>query len=83
MTKKQAEAHLAKLARRRARYAERKKQKQVAPTPRAPEQMALPFENRIAQLRPMTPEAQREIDLESRNIGREWIRKILASMEGT
>ena len=116
MTKKQAEAHLAKLARRRARYAERKKQQdmktvswddefngrqpeviaafqhalvftdcpeaspEVAPTPREPEQLALALpEPRV--LRPMTPEAQREIDLETRNLGRAWIAQILAGME--
>lgn len=77
MTKKQAEAHLAKLARRRARYAEKKK---VAPTPREPVQLALALpEPRV--LRPMTPEARREIDLETRNIGRAWIAQILAGME--
>ena len=133
MTKKQAEAHLAKFARRRARYAERKKQQEKplisivsgvaswddeidlrpapvvaavqhalvftdefagrqpeviaafetasAPTPRPPEQLTLPLETRIAQLRPMTPEARREIDQEARNVGRAWIAQILAGME--
>ena len=134
MTKKQAEAHLAHLARRRARYAERKKQRamktvswddefngrqpeviaafqhavapsgmvfvddpdahgkivdtgvlliapEVAPTPRAPEQLALPFENRIAQIRPMTPQAREEMEREAKNIGREWIRKIRSIFE--
>jgi hypothetical protein len=75
MTKKQAEAHLAKLARRRVRYAERK----AARTPREPVQLALALPEPLV-LRPMTPEA-REIDLETRNIGRAWIAQILAGME--
>jgi hypothetical protein len=78
MTKKQAEAHLAKLARRREQYAAQKKK--VAPTPREPVQLALALpEPRV--LRPMTSEAQREIDLETRNLGRAWIAQILAGME--
>lgn len=79
ITKKDAEAHLAHLARRRARYAERKK---AARTPRQPEQLSLVLpEPRV--LRPMTPEAQREIDLNLKSLGRAWIAKILAGMEGT
>ena len=125
ITKKDAEKHLAYLARRRARYAERKKQQEkplisivsgvaswddeidlrpapvvaavqhalvftdcpeaspeVAPTPRAPEQLTLPLENRIAQLQPMTLEDPVEIERElrhQRNL--EWVREIIARLE--
>lgn len=78
MTRKEAEKHLERLARRRERYAERKK---VARTPREPEQLALPFENRLT-LRLMTPEAKAEMERDAKNIGRAWIKKIRASMEG-
>lgn len=80
MTKKQAEAHLAKLARRRARYAERKKQKQVAPTPRAPEQLPL-FVIPSGHATRITREQQNEIRQDARNLGRAWIAQILAGME--
>ncbi len=78
ITKKDAEKHLEKLARRRARYAERKKK--VAATPRAPEQLTLfPMPPRAFVM--TTAKEQAEFDLKQRNLGREWIKQILAKME--
>ena len=76
ITKKDAEKHLARLARRRARYAERKQR--VAATPREPVQLALFAAP--APRKPTTRE-QAEIDLEQQNLGRAWIKQILAQME--
>jgi hypothetical protein len=130
ITKKDAEKHLARLARRRARYAEKKRENadrvdrpvmtpphdtrfafrtgkswtasalfldemntrpqdvvaavnrlglaEVAATPRAPEQLAL-FAAPVTR-KPTTRE-QAEIDLNVKNLGRAWIKQILAQME--
>jgi hypothetical protein len=69
ITRKDAEAHLAHLARRRARYAARK----AAPTPREPEQLPL-----FAKPEPSkpTPEEREAIEREAKNIGRAWITRI-------
>jgi hypothetical protein len=132
ITKKDAEKHLARLARRRARYAEKKRQNadrvdrpvmspphdtrlafgigkswtawelfldemntrpqdvmaavnrlglaEVAATPRAPEQLTLfPMPPRAFVMG--TAKEQAEFDLKQRNLGREWIKQILAQME--
>lgn len=127
ITKKDAEKHLARLARRRARYAEKKRElekpiilspphdtrlafgigkswtasalfldemntrpqdiiaavnrlglAEVAATPRAPEQLAL-FAAPVT--RKPTAQERAEIDLEQQNLGRAWIKQILAKME--
>jgi hypothetical protein len=73
MTKKQAERHLAHLARRREQYAAKK----AARTPRKAEQLAL---FAVPAARVPTKKERAEIDQEAKNLGRAWIKKIRASM---
>lgn len=71
ITKKEAEKHLERLARRRALYAARKGA--AAQTPREPVQLPL-----FATPEPRKPTAQEReaMEREAKNIGRSWIRKI-------
>lgn len=69
MTRKDAEKHLAHLARRRERYAVLK----AARTPREPVQLAL-FE--APAPRKPTAQEREAMEREAKNIGRDWIRKI-------
>ena len=72
ITRQKAEAHLAYLARRRERYAERKKQAVTEP-----EQLAL-----FAAPAPRKPtkEEKAHIKQERINIGRAWIARIKENM---
>ena len=73
MTRKDAERHLAHLARRRERYAE----KQAAGTPREPIQLDL-FQLPLTERRPLTERDRAAIRREVRNlsVGRAWARRI-------
>lgn len=74
MTRKDAENHLAYLARRRERYAARKKAQN-----KEPEQLAL---FTAGPPRKPTSAERREMTIEERNLGRAWLKKIIAKMEG-